>query len=65
MDLRETEEQRAVREEYAAWLADFLPTDYYDKYDDYRWDLPLRRAHQVAAGLLVVTLCCMGVAAQI
>jgi alkylation response protein AidB-like acyl-CoA dehydrogenase len=49
MDLRETEEQRAVREEYDAWLTDLLPADYYDRYADYRWDIPLRRAHQVAA----------------
>ena len=49
MDLRETDEQREVRADYAAWLSNLLPDDYYDKYDDYRWDLPLRRAHQVAA----------------
>ena len=49
MDLRETDEQRAIRVEYSAWLSDFLPGDYYDRYDDYRWDIALRRAHQVAA----------------
>jgi alkylation response protein AidB-like acyl-CoA dehydrogenase len=49
MDMRETDEQRAVRADYVAWLSDFLPEDYYDNYDDYRWDVPLRRAHQVAA----------------
>ncbi|MDQ1698054.1 MAG: hypothetical protein QOJ03_3407 [Frankiaceae bacterium] len=49
MDLRETDEQRAVREEYGAWLTDFLPADYDDRYADYRWDISLRRAHQVAA----------------
>lgn len=49
MDLRETHEQRQVREEYAAWLTDFLPADYYDRYADYRWDIGLRRAHQAAA----------------
>ena len=35
--------------EYAAWLTDFLPDDYYDRYDDYRWDIDLRRDHQRAA----------------
>jgi alkylation response protein AidB-like acyl-CoA dehydrogenase len=49
MDLHETDDQRAVRAEYASWLTDFLPSDYYDRYDDYRWDMPLRRAHQAAA----------------
>jgi alkylation response protein AidB-like acyl-CoA dehydrogenase len=49
MDLRETPEQREVRERYGAWLTDVLPADYLDRYADYRWDLGLRRAHQVAA----------------
>ena len=49
MDLRETPEQRDVRERYAAWLIDFLPDDYADRYADYRWDSGLRRAHQAAA----------------
>jgi len=49
MDIRETSEQREVRERYVAWLAEFLPPDYYDRYADYRWDLGLRRAHQAAA----------------
>jgi alkylation response protein AidB-like acyl-CoA dehydrogenase len=35
--------------EYATWLTDFLPDDYYDRYDDYRWDIELRRDHQRAA----------------
>jgi alkylation response protein AidB-like acyl-CoA dehydrogenase len=35
--------------EYASWLTDFLPNDYYDRYDDYRWDIELRRDHQRAA----------------
>jgi alkylation response protein AidB-like acyl-CoA dehydrogenase len=35
--------------EYAAWLTDFLPDDYYDRYADYRWDIELRRDHQRAA----------------
>ena len=39
-----------LRAEYAAWLDDFLPADYYgERYRDYRWDLGLRRAHQEAA----------------
>ena len=49
MDLRETDEQRAVRAAYASWLADFLPKDYYERYHDYRWDIELRKAHQSAA----------------
>jgi len=49
MDLRETDEQREVRAAYATWLHELLPADYYDRYDDYRMDMPLRRAHQVAA----------------
>jgi alkylation response protein AidB-like acyl-CoA dehydrogenase len=35
--------------EFAAWLADFLPNDYYEQYREYRWDLPLRRDYQRAA----------------
>ena len=38
-----------LKAEYAAWLSDFLPDDYYDRYDDYRWDIGLRRDHQRAA----------------
>ena len=49
MDMRETEEQRAVRADYATWLSEFLPDDYYDKYADYRWDYELRKAHQLAS----------------
>ena len=49
MDLRESPEQREVRERYVAWLTGFLPTDYLERYDEYRWDLGLRRAHQEAA----------------
>src|SRR5436190_18038223 len=49
MDVRETAEQREVRERYVVWLTDFLPSDYADRYADYRWDLGLRRAHQTAA----------------
>jgi alkylation response protein AidB-like acyl-CoA dehydrogenase len=40
---------RELTAEYAAWLTDFLPRDYYDRYDDYRWDIELRRDHQRAA----------------
>ncbi len=40
---------RDLTAEYAAWLTDFLPDDYYDRYDDYRWDIELRRDHQRAA----------------
>ena len=35
--------------EFAAWLDDFLPDDYYRRYGEYRWDLGLRREHQRAA----------------
>jgi alkylation response protein AidB-like acyl-CoA dehydrogenase len=39
-----------VAQEFAGWLGDFLPTDYYsDRYADYRWDVGLRRAYQAAA----------------
>lgn len=34
--------------EFSAWLTDFLPGDYYDRYRDYRWDLALRRDYQRA-----------------
>jgi alkylation response protein AidB-like acyl-CoA dehydrogenase len=49
VDLRESPEQQEVRERYVAWLTGFLPADYQERYDVYRWDLGLRRAHQVAA----------------
>ena len=35
--------------EFAIWLADFLPDDYYENYRQYRWDLRLRREYQRAA----------------
>ena len=35
--------------EYSLWLQDFLPSDYYDNYAAYRWDIGLRRDHQLAA----------------
>jgi alkylation response protein AidB-like acyl-CoA dehydrogenase len=35
--------------EFATWLAEFLPNDYYDRYREYRWDIPLRRDYQRAA----------------
>ena len=35
--------------EFAAWLTEFLPDDYYDRYREYRWDLDLRRGYQRAA----------------
>ena len=49
VDLRESPEQRDVRERYVAWLTSFLPSDYLERYDEHRWDLGLRRAHQEAA----------------
>ncbi|ORV82264.1 acyl-CoA dehydrogenase [Mycobacterium interjectum] len=39
----------AVVEEFAAWLTEFLPKDYYERYREYRWDLALRRDYQRAA----------------
>ncbi|TAM73217.1 MAG: acyl-CoA dehydrogenase [Mycobacterium sp.] len=39
----------AVVEEFGAWLVQFLPNDYYEKYRQYRWDLGLRRDYQRAA----------------
>jgi alkylation response protein AidB-like acyl-CoA dehydrogenase len=39
----------AVVDEFGAWLTEFLPKDYYDRYREYRWDLPLRRDYQRAA----------------
>jgi len=39
----------AIVEEFGAWLTDFLPPDYYERYREYRWDLKLRRAYQRAA----------------
>jgi alkylation response protein AidB-like acyl-CoA dehydrogenase len=44
-----TEIRSEVVAEFAAWLADFLPDDYYEQYREYRWDLPLRRDYQRAA----------------
>lgn len=38
-----------VVSEFAAWLAAFLPNDYYENYRRYRWDLTLRRDYQRAA----------------
>lgn len=38
-----------VTEEFGDWLSDFLPPDYYDRYREYRWDIPLRRDYQRAA----------------
>ncbi len=39
----------AVIEEFSGWLTEFLPKDYYERYREYRWDLPLRRDYQRAA----------------
>lgn len=36
-------------DEFGIWLRDILPDDYYDRYRDYRWDIPLRRDYQRAA----------------
>ena len=46
MDITETDAQREVRERYSAWLDDFLPSDYLDRYRQYFADWDLRRAYQ-------------------
>jgi alkylation response protein AidB-like acyl-CoA dehydrogenase len=38
-----------VTAEFASWLAEFLPNDYYEQYRRYRWDIALRRDYQRAA----------------
>ncbi|QLL05987.1 acyl-CoA dehydrogenase family protein [Mycobacterium vicinigordonae] len=38
-----------IVDEYIAWLTEFLPRDYYQRYGEYRWDMPLRRDYQRAA----------------
>lgn len=38
-----------VVDEFGAWLTDFLPGDYHDRYREYRWDIALRRDYQRAA----------------
>ncbi|WP_156685892.1 acyl-CoA dehydrogenase family protein [Mycobacterium sp. Marseille-P9652] len=38
----------SVVAEFADWLSDFLPRDYYENYPRYRWDLGLRRDYQRA-----------------
>lgn len=39
----------AVVDEFGGWLTEFLPTDYYERYREYRWDMTLRRDYQRAA----------------
>ena len=46
---RGAETRSEIVAEFAAWLAEFLPSDYYEHYREYRWDLPLRRDYQRAA----------------
>ncbi|SIB89589.1 acyl-CoA dehydrogenase [Mycobacteroides abscessus subsp. bolletii] len=38
-----------LRAEFAIWLNSVLPNDYYDRYGEYRWDIPLRRDYQQAS----------------
>jgi alkylation response protein AidB-like acyl-CoA dehydrogenase len=39
-----------IAQEFADWLAEFLPDDYYgERYREYRWDIALRRDYQRAA----------------
>jgi alkylation response protein AidB-like acyl-CoA dehydrogenase len=38
----------SLRAEFANWLDDFLPDDYYAEYATYRWDIELRRDYQRA-----------------
>jgi alkylation response protein AidB-like acyl-CoA dehydrogenase len=49
VDLRESPEQREVRERYVSWLTGFLPQDYQERYAEYRWDMGLRRDYQEAS----------------
>jgi len=44
-----TEMRSEIVTEFADWLAEFLPNDYYRQYRRYRWDLSLRRDYQRAA----------------
>jgi alkylation response protein AidB-like acyl-CoA dehydrogenase len=44
-----TETRSEVTAEFATWLAEFLPNDYYEQYPQYRWDLALRCDYQRAA----------------
>lgn len=39
----------SITAEFGAWLSDFLPEDYYRRYREYRWEIPLRRDYQRAA----------------
>lgn len=38
----------SITDEFSEWLTDFLPDDYYQGYQRYRWDIPLRRDYQRA-----------------
>ncbi len=40
---------KEAREEFSRWLADFLPSDYDERFHQYRWDAKLRREYQLAA----------------
>jgi len=44
-----TTETPEVVAQFAAWLTEFLPRDYRERYREYRWDLTLRREYQRAA----------------
>lgn len=39
----------APAQEFCAWLTEFLPADYHERYRHYRWDISLRRDYQRAA----------------
>ena len=39
----------SIVDDFGAWLTEFLPQDYYDRYREYRWDMALRRDYQRAA----------------
>jgi alkylation response protein AidB-like acyl-CoA dehydrogenase len=49
MDLAETPAQVEARSRYRAWLDDFLPAGYYERFPRYRDDLALRSDYQRAA----------------
>ena len=49
MHLKQTEAEAEIRNEYVAWLTEFLPTDYLARHAEYHWDIGLRKAYQLAA----------------
>jgi alkylation response protein AidB-like acyl-CoA dehydrogenase len=46
MDLRETSSTTELRERFVDWFTGVLPTDYEQRWSDYRWNIDLRRHYQ-------------------